>query len=101
LENENVGNVENIDNIESQQLDEIMNDIVADFVDIPHRLGSGGYNTAEKKWKKSDVISSSSSSLGITSKAKIRSFRWCMARAKPTAEGPYEILNPATEEVLQ
>jgi hypothetical protein len=32
LENENV---ENIDNIESQQLDEIINDILADFVDIP------------------------------------------------------------------
>jgi Transposase family tnp2 len=28
-------NVKNIDNIESKQLDEIMNDIAADFVDIP------------------------------------------------------------------
>jgi hypothetical protein len=28
-------NVKNIDNIENQQLDEIMNDIAADFVDIP------------------------------------------------------------------
>jgi hypothetical protein len=35
LENENVRKVENIDNIKSQQLDEIMNDIAADFVDIP------------------------------------------------------------------
>jgi hypothetical protein len=30
-----VGNVENINNVESQQLDEIMNDIAANFVDIP------------------------------------------------------------------
>jgi hypothetical protein len=30
-----VGNIENIDNIENQQLDEIMNYIAADFVDIP------------------------------------------------------------------
>jgi uncharacterized UPF0160 family protein len=30
-----MGNIENIDNIESQQLDEIMNDIAADFVNIP------------------------------------------------------------------
>jgi hypothetical protein len=30
-----VRNVENIDYIKSQQLDEIMNDIAADFVDIP------------------------------------------------------------------
>jgi uncharacterized UPF0160 family protein len=28
-------NVENVNNIESQQLNEIMNDIAADFVDIP------------------------------------------------------------------
>jgi hypothetical protein len=67
----------------------------------PHRLGLGGYNTAEKKWKESGVVSSSSSSSGITSKTDIRSFRLCMARAKPTAEGTYEILNPATKEVLQ
>jgi hypothetical protein len=30
-----MGNVESIGNVESQQLDEIMNDIAADFVDIP------------------------------------------------------------------
>jgi hypothetical protein len=35
LENENMENIENIDNIEIQQLDEILNDIAADFVDIP------------------------------------------------------------------
>jgi hypothetical protein len=34
LENENVENIEDIDNIERQQLDEIMNDIGANFVDI-------------------------------------------------------------------
>jgi hypothetical protein len=33
-----MGNIENIDNIESQQLDEIMNDIAADFVNIPEIL---------------------------------------------------------------
>jgi hypothetical protein len=30
-----MGNIENIDNVESQQLDEIMNDIAMDFFDIP------------------------------------------------------------------
>jgi Transposase family tnp2 len=37
-----MGNVENIDNVESQQLDEIMNDIAADFVDIPEILKNLG-----------------------------------------------------------
>jgi hypothetical protein len=48
-----------------------------------------------------DIKKSSSSSSGITSKADIRSFRWCMARAKPTTEGTYEIVNSTTKEVLQ
>jgi hypothetical protein len=38
-----------------------------------------------KKLMESDIISSSSSP-GITSKADTRTFRWCMARAMPTAE---------------
>jgi hypothetical protein len=33
-ENENIKNIEDTDNVESHKLDEIMNDIGADFVDI-------------------------------------------------------------------
>jgi hypothetical protein len=46
-------------------------------------------------------MSSSSSLSDITSKANMRTFRWCMAREKPTAEGVYDISNPTTLEVLQ
>jgi hypothetical protein len=38
-------NVENIDNVESQQLDEIMNDIAAYFVDIPEIFKKLGNNS--------------------------------------------------------
>jgi hypothetical protein len=37
-ENENVENIENTDNVESHKLDEIMNDIEADFIDIPKNI---------------------------------------------------------------
>jgi hypothetical protein len=42
LENKNIENVEDIDNVESQQLDQIMNDIEADFVDISNFCKSLG-----------------------------------------------------------
>ncbi|KAJ4773516.1 hypothetical protein LUZ62_057773 [Rhynchospora pubera] len=67
--------------------------------DMPHTLGSGGYISAEKKWKKEDVVKSSNSA--ITMGDDDRSYRWCRARATTdSVTGELRVTDPKACEIL-
>ena len=50
----------------------------------PHRMGSGGYKTAKKKWSKdnSPLPSSSSDGFGLSQADLDRAYYWYKARTK-------------------
>ncbi|KAJ1690120.1 hypothetical protein LUZ63_014275 [Rhynchospora breviuscula] len=67
--------------------------------DMPHTFGSGGYISAEKTWKKDDVVHGSTST--ITIGVDDRSYRWCRARAtEDPVTGELRVTNPKACEVL-
>ncbi|KAJ1702823.1 hypothetical protein LUZ63_002602 [Rhynchospora breviuscula] len=66
---------------------------------MPHTLGSGGYISAEKTWKKDDVVHGSTSTITIS--VDDRSYRWCRARAtEDPVTGELRVTNPKACEVL-
>ncbi|KAJ1699793.1 hypothetical protein LUZ63_008305 [Rhynchospora breviuscula] len=67
--------------------------------DMPHTLGSGGYISAEKTWKKEDVVHGSTST--ITIGVDNKSYRWCRTRAtEDPVMGELRVTNPKACEVL-
>ncbi|KAJ3688280.1 hypothetical protein LUZ61_018925 [Rhynchospora tenuis] len=52
--------------------------------DMPHTLGSGGYMSAEKTWKKGEVVHGATST--ISEEVDSRSYRWGRARARRDPE---------------
>lgn len=65
----------------------------------PHRLGSGGYKSAEPTWKEDEVIYSASSSSGISSADCPRGYRFLRSRAKKNEEGKLFVEGEATQAV--
>jgi hypothetical protein len=66
----------------------------------PHRLGSGSYKSAEKKWSKDMRVYSSSVSSGISREDFPRAFRFLAGRSKQNEEGKLVPCSDADQELL-
>lgn len=66
----------------------------------PHRLGSGGYKSAERKWAADEKVYSSASSSGVSREDNERAFRFLAAHSKPDEEGKLVVCG-SVDEVLQ
>jgi hypothetical protein len=67
----------------------------------PHRLGSGGYKSAEKKWSKDMRVYSSPDSSGISREDCPRAFRFLAERSKHNEEGKLVPYSDVDQELLR
>jgi hypothetical protein len=67
----------------------------------PHKLRSGGYKSAEKKWSKDMKVYSSADSSGISREDCPRAFRFLAGRSKHSEEEKLVPCSDADQELLR
>jgi hypothetical protein len=67
----------------------------------PHRLRSGGYKSAKKKWSKDMRAYSSPDSSGVSQEDCPRAFRFLAGRSKQNEEGKLVPCSDADQELLR